>query len=101
MFGDVPYPPVCFGGIISGPGPPEPELGDTLGLPDFSVIQDPGNLKALGFLGGPCFHVIKKSRPFEWVLSISFVNHLIFRDFERNVLGNRMVKCLSCIIYNI
>ena len=37
----------------------------------------------------------------EWVPSISFVNHLIFLDFERNVFGNRMAKCLSCIIYNI
>ena len=31
----------------------------------------------------------------EWVLSISFVNHLIFPDFERNVFGNRMVKDMS------
>ena len=37
----------------------------------------------------------------EWVPSISFVNNLIFLDFERNVFGNRMAKCLSCIIYNI
>ena len=37
----------------------------------------------------------------EWVPSISFVNHLIFLDFERNIFGNRMAKCLSCIIYNI
>ena len=37
----------------------------------------------------------------EWVPSISFVNHFIFLDFERNVFGNRMAKCLSCIIYNI
>ena len=42
VFGDVPYPPVSVGGIISGSGPPEPELGDTLGLPDFSVDIDPG-----------------------------------------------------------
>ena len=37
----------------------------------------------------------------EWVPSISFVNHLIFLDFAQNVFGNRMAKCLSCIIYNI
>ena len=28
--------------IVSGPGPPELELGDTLGLPDFSADIDPG-----------------------------------------------------------
>ena len=42
VFGNVPYPPVSVGGIIFGPGPPEPELGDTLGLPDFSADIDPG-----------------------------------------------------------
>ena len=40
VFGDVPHPPVSVGGIISGPGPPE--LGDTMGLPDFSADIDPG-----------------------------------------------------------
>ena len=34
-FGDVSDPLVSVGGIVSGPGPPDPELGDTLGLPDF------------------------------------------------------------------
>ena len=35
-------PHVSVGGTISGPGPPDPELGYTLGLPDFSVDIDPG-----------------------------------------------------------
>ena len=42
VFGDVPYPPVPGGGIIYEPGPAEPELGDTLGWPDFSADIDLG-----------------------------------------------------------
>ena len=33
--------PVSVGIVVSGPGPPE--LGDTLGLPDFSSDIDPGS----------------------------------------------------------
>ena len=34
--------PVSVGIVVSGPSPPEPKLGDTLGLPDFSADIDPG-----------------------------------------------------------
>ena len=42
VFGDVPYPPVSVGGIIFGLGPPELELGDTLGMQDLIADIDPG-----------------------------------------------------------
>ena len=35
-------PPVSVVGITSGPGPPKPELVDTMRLPDFSADIDPG-----------------------------------------------------------
>ena len=42
MSGDASDLPVSIRIVVSGPGPPEPELGDTLGLPDFSTDIDPG-----------------------------------------------------------
>ena len=42
MCGNASDQPVSVGMIISGLGPPEPELGDTLGLLDFSADIDPG-----------------------------------------------------------
>ena len=50
-FGDVSDPHVSVGGIISGPGPPDPELGDTLRLPDFLVDIDPGPGEAFSSSG--------------------------------------------------
>ena len=45
-FGDVSDPHVVVGGIVYGPGPPDPQLGDTLGLPIFfrrTLNRDLGN----------------------------------------------------------
>ena len=41
-FGDAPDPHVSVEGFVSGPGPPDPELGDTLRLPDFLTDIAPG-----------------------------------------------------------
>ena len=41
MSGDASDLPVSVRMVVSGPGPPEPELEETLGLPDFSADIDP------------------------------------------------------------
>ena len=45
VFRDVSDPPVSIGGIISGPGPPEPELGIHWDCQSFqqTLVRDPGN----------------------------------------------------------
>ena len=43
MSGDTSDLPITVSVVVSRPGPLEPELGNTLGLPDFSSDIDPGS----------------------------------------------------------